>query len=63
MIEAILTSTRLLQDLPRAGPVSPRGQHRKWKVTGAPYIVHYRVAPDHIRILQVLHAARRFAGS
>lgn len=54
----ILDATAMLATLPLAGPVALSGDRRKWRVAGTPYIIFYRVAGEHIRILRVLHATQ-----
>jgi len=61
IVGRVLAATRTLGDMPRAGPVTPRGDRRKWLVPKTPYLLLYRVERDHVRILRVLHGARRIA--
>ena len=53
----LFAATDFLADLPFAGPVAAHGDRRKWSVAKTPYVVLYRVAETHIRVLRVLHAA------
>jgi toxin ParE1/3/4 len=56
--ERILAAARFLQETPLAGPMTGQGDRRKWRVRGTPFILFYRLADDHLRILRVLHSAR-----
>jgi toxin ParE1/3/4 len=58
----IVGATGILADLPRAGPVTARGERRKWRVPRTGYVLFYRIERDHIRILRVLHGAQEQAG-
>lgn len=51
----ILSATALLGESPLIGPVAAYGNRRKWRVARTPYIIFYRAAKTHIRILRVLH--------
>ena len=57
MGQQLFTATDFLCDFPLAGPISAQGNRRKWSVAKTPYILFYRVADTHIRILRVLHNA------
>ncbi|UIJ45358.1 type II toxin-antitoxin system RelE/ParE family toxin [Sphingomonas cannabina] len=61
IVARIFAATRLLGDLPKAGPVTARGDRRKWRVADTPYLIFYRIETDHVRILRVIHGARRQA--
>jgi toxin ParE1/3/4 len=52
-----IRSAEFLQEHPRAGAVIDEDGRRKWRVADTPYILLYREAADHIRILRVLHHA------
>ena len=58
----IVEAARLLAELPSAGQATERAGRRRWRVPGTPYLLFYRVAPDHVRILRVLHGVRLLAG-
>lgn len=60
--DRILKATRILAEVPHAGPVTPRGDRRKWRVPRTGYILFYRFESDHVRILRVLHGAQQQAG-
>jgi len=60
--DRILASARFLAAVPAAGPVSVRGDRRKWRVAGTKYILFYRITGDHIRILRVPHGAQDSTG-
>lgn len=57
LIGSIIGAARFLADLPRAGPVTRPGV-RKWRVAGTPYLIFYRIARDHVRVLRVRHGAQ-----
>ena len=59
--ERIVAATRLLSDLPRAGQATERAERRRWRVPGTRYLIFYRIAPDHVRVLRVLHGAQLLA--
>lgn len=61
LVERIVAAGAFLAELPEAGPLTIRGR-RKWRVPKTPYLLFYRVAPDHIRVLRVLHGARDLTG-
>ena len=61
LVERVVSAATFLTQLPEAGPLTIRGL-RKWRVPKTPYLLFYRVAPDHIRVLRVLHGARDLAG-
>jgi toxin ParE1/3/4 len=56
--DRIVAATHILADLPFAGPASLRRDRRKWRVPKTRFILFYRVADGHVRILRVLHAAQ-----
>ena len=60
--ERIVRATGFLEDPPRPAPATPRGDRRKWRVAHTPYVLFYRVAADHVRILRVLHSAQEITG-
>ncbi len=57
----IVRAATVLTDLPYAGPSLSGGPRRKWRVPQTPYIMHYRIERGAVRILRVIHAARRDA--
>lgn len=61
IVERIVSATRILSDLPQAGPLTLRGDRRKWRVPGTRYMLFYRLERDHVRILRVLHGAQHQA--
>jgi toxin ParE1/3/4 len=57
VFQCIRHSTRQLSGFPKAGhPGQMRGT-RELVITGLPYLVVYRVTPDTVEILRVLHAS------
>ena len=60
--DRIVKAAHFLSDLPHAGPATPRGTRRKWRVPRTDYILFYRLERDHVRILRVLHGAQDQAG-
>jgi toxin ParE1/3/4 len=60
--DRIAAAARTLAELPYAGPVTARGDRRKWRVPKTEYVLFYRPVGDHIRILRVLHGAQEQAG-
>jgi toxin ParE1/3/4 len=62
IVARVLTGTRTLGEVPRAGSASTRGVRRRWLVPRTPYVLIYRVERDHVRVVRVLHMARRIAG-
>jgi len=61
ILDKIVAATAILQDHPRAGPVNAGGKRRKWRVAGTPYLLFYRVKPDEVRVLRVIHSAQALA--
>ena len=57
----IVAAATFLGGLPEAGPVTMRGTRRKWLVPKTRYLLFYRVAPDQVRVLRVLHGAQDVA--
>ena len=60
--ERIVGAICLLSELPHAGQATDRAQRRRWRVPATPYVIFYRIVPDHVRVLRVLHGARLLAG-
>ncbi|MFZ3234442.1 MAG: type II toxin-antitoxin system RelE/ParE family toxin [Stellaceae bacterium] len=58
MVREILTVGDSLESFPYRGRAVPRTQLRDTTLA-YPYIIRYRVAADHVRILRVRHGARR----
>lgn len=62
-IERAVDAGEMLRRHPEAGPAIERSRLRKWRITGTPYILLYRVTPRVVRIARVIHASqdwRRF---
>jgi len=57
--ERIVAATRLLRDVPRAGPATPKGHRRKWRVAGTQNVIFYRVTSKEVRILRLIHGAQQ----
>jgi toxin ParE1/3/4 len=47
-----------LSEHPELGARVPNAGVRRIVVSGTPYLVYYRVAEDHVRLMRVLHGAR-----
>jgi toxin ParE1/3/4 len=60
---AIREAVKLLSDFPAMGRTGRVSGTREMVVPGTPYIVPYRVRDNHIQILRVLHAARKWPKS
>ncbi|HEU0156966.1 MAG TPA: type II toxin-antitoxin system RelE/ParE family toxin [Stellaceae bacterium] len=58
VVNAILTAGDSLESFPYRGRPIP-GTHLREMTIVYPYIIRYRVAADHVRILRVRHGARR----
>ena len=56
----IRDATRLLAEHPAMGRPGRVAGIRELLVTGAPYVLPYRVAGDVLEVLRVLHSARRW---
>ncbi|WP_235076525.1 type II toxin-antitoxin system RelE/ParE family toxin [Sphingomonas sp. S2-65] len=63
ILQRIVGATRILGDLPQAGPATEHGARRKWRVARTSYILFYRIERDHVRILRVLHGAQERSGT
>jgi plasmid stabilization system protein ParE len=50
---------RLLAEMPEAGTRSPRGRFRSFPVSRFPFVVHYRVEEDVVRVYAVANTRRR----
>jgi plasmid stabilization system protein ParE len=59
----IVLTASLLVDQPSLGRSGRVPRTRELVVPGTPYIVAYAVISDHIRVLAVLHGARRWPRS
>lgn len=51
----LFTTTAMLCENPLLGPIAAYGDRRKWRVARTPYLLFYRAAKTHIRVLRVLH--------
>jgi len=60
---AIREAVKLLSDFPAMGRTGRVSGTREMVVPGTPYIVPYRVRDNHIQILRMLHAARKWPKS
>ena len=58
VIERAVAAGEFLRGHPEAGEAIEETALRKWRVTGTPYILLYRVTDRAIRIARVVHAAR-----
>ncbi len=59
-VKRIYTAPEALSTLPGAGKPGRMAGTREWMVTGTPYALMYRVLPDRIQILRVMHGRRLF---
>lgn len=58
--DAITETVEILADFPDAGRPGRVKGSRELPVAGTPYIIAYRVEPDAVVILRVLHGAQRW---
>ena len=58
--DRILTAIRKLPDFPRIGRPGRVAGTRELVITRTPYIVAYQVSGEAIRILAIIHGARRW---
>ena len=58
---AIVSAAHFTSERPKAGPRVNAYGHRKWPVKRFPYLILYRVAKTHIRIVRVVHGASDWA--
>ena len=59
-LELIDSSATSLADFPEMGRPGQRSGTREFVVPRTPYIVAYRIKPDTIEILAVMHGAQRW---
>jgi toxin ParE1/3/4 len=59
-VAILLYATNILSDFPEMGRPGRRRGTRELIVNGTPYIVAYRIRNSTIRILAVVHGARRW---
>jgi len=50
----------LLGDFPKIGPRWKKTDEQVFSVSGLPYRIHYRVDPDNLLILTIVHTRRNF---
>ena len=60
MGDAIEAAVRNLVDHPRMGRLGRVKGTRELVVTGTPYVIIYRVEPDAVVLLRLLHGAQRW---
>jgi len=60
MGDAIEAAVRNLVDHPRTGRLGRVKGTRELVVTGTPYVIIYRVEPDAVVLLRLLHGAQRW---
>jgi toxin ParE1/3/4 len=63
LIDQIFAGIEMLQRFPRAGRQGRIENTRELVVSGTPFIIFYRISHDHIEILGIIHAARRWPSS
>jgi len=56
LIQEVEQATRILIDYPQMGPPVAESALRRWRVTGTPFLLFYRVSGSTVRILKVLDA-------
>lgn len=59
-VDRIVAVVEMLERFPYLGRVGRASNTREFVVSGTSYRIIYRVEPDRIRILRILHCARRF---
>lgn len=62
-VTAIREAVKLLSDFPAMGRTGRVPGIREMAVPSTPYVIPYRVRDNHIQILRVLHAARKWPRS
>jgi addiction module RelE/StbE family toxin len=62
VIDRMRAATRLLADNPRMGRPGRITGTRELVVTRTPYVVVYRIGPEQVEILAVIHHARDWPG-
>lgn len=58
----IVQAVEQLESFPKSGRKSDAVRLRQWAVPGTPYIIFYRVRPEAIIIVRILHGAMRRPG-
>lgn len=59
-VKRIYNAPEYLTTLPGAGQPGKVPNTREWLVKDTPYALIYRVLPDRVQILRVMHRSRRF---
>jgi len=62
VIDRMRAATRLLADNPKMGRPGRIAGTRELVVTRTPYVVVYRIGPEQVEILAVIHHARDWPG-
>ncbi|MDL2216909.1 type II toxin-antitoxin system RelE/ParE family toxin [Desulfovibrio sp. OttesenSCG-928-M14] len=60
-VRRIYNAPEYLTTLPGAGKPGRMPNTREWLVKGTPYALIYRVLPDRVQILRVMHGSRQFS--
>jgi toxin ParE1/3/4 len=60
-IQMVLSATRNLSEYPEMGRTGRRRGTRELVISGTPYIVVYRIRLSSVRVLAVIHGARRWS--
>ncbi len=60
MIERIVSAVQVLKQHPQMGRKGRVRGTRELVIAGTPFVVAYRLRPDQIEILAVMHGARRW---
>jgi toxin ParE1/3/4 len=62
MVERLARGVARLADFPLSGPARPEIGERARSVPIGAYLVLYRIAPDAVEIVRVIHGARDLGG-
>ncbi|NGM23525.1 type II toxin-antitoxin system RelE/ParE family toxin [Roseomonas stagni] len=59
LVDRLIDRVRLLAEHPEAGERLPRLGPGIRRLTAAPYLILYRIEAEEVRIVRILHGARR----
>lgn len=57
-VREIRTGLRFIQKCPEMWPPNPRGV-RRYLIDRFPFLVHYRIESEHIRVIAIAHGRRK----
>ena len=57
-----IAAGRFLAEYPHAGPSFGGGPERKWVISKSPYVLIYRIVPEGVQILRIVHGATDWYG-